>query len=349
MSVEFGCSFLHVWISRTAVPPCRAVLTGAAVSPGRMWCSSSVVQIWDTGRPDTAQTLPHSRWNSHVVHAVVQGVAVPVSSRALPCQGADTRLGGRACRVRIMFSCHLLANCHRVCLSALSVSLLPCPVLVAVCHPGEISGAVGGLGWARWGIGEEGAGVGTSLLGIPQGVGVRCYTRAGFLQWGGHHCWALGMSQEHETPGSSENHLMDVGSKRAGTISPCQRGSGVWAAAGRVSWPILVQGEAAPEGNPRAMQWRQNEPTWSHLCSVEWSSYTWWVAGLLQSSFWNKWKKHYKALFKALLKDSHLKNCQHLSVSPLQEENTLPSLLRSEIVALERSRFVKNAVQVGGQ
>jgi len=81
-----------------------------------------------------------------------------------------------------MFSCHLLANCHRVCLSALSVSLLPCPVLVAVCHPGEISGAVGGLGWARWGIGEEGAGVGTSLLGIPQGVGVRCYTRAGFLQ-----------------------------------------------------------------------------------------------------------------------------------------------------------------------
>lgn len=45
----------------------------------------------------------------------------------------------------------------------------------------------------------------------------------------------------------------------SGATSPCQRGSGVWAAAGGGSWTILLQGEAALEGNPRAMQEGQIE------------------------------------------------------------------------------------------
>lgn len=57
-----------------------------------------------------------------------------LSSRALPCEWFGCSRSHRACdragRVRIMLSCHLLADCRRVCLSRTVCvpSALPCPL-----------------------------------------------------------------------------------------------------------------------------------------------------------------------------------------------------------------------------
>lgn len=222
---------------------------------------SSDVQVWETGRSGTAQTLPCSRWNSHVVHTGFLDVRVLNVLKGSPL-GAAWTLVSSLCLWpgRLSQDYALMPSPGRLSL-CLPLPHCPCPLCLALS-----SAAVFVTAWKPMVLQVAlcGHGGGSERMSQARGHGAEpCWgccraqaqglhlRRGCALRW----AWLLGSEGVREcgTPGSSWETPGRCGQHKGRSQLPWRQGRGLGSCHG-ISWPVLLQGEAAPEGSPRAAQ-----------------------------------------------------------------------------------------------